>query len=60
MKVLNAIFRLFGYEWVKDETPYEAEDDDVMTANNEGWDDIYQQTPRYRLRKIETDNNQEL
>ncbi|WP_319380396.1 hypothetical protein [Thiomicrorhabdus sp.] len=50
MKWLNFVFRLFGYEWVKDETPYERQRDDPIT--DEGWDDLYEHSPRYKLRKI--------
>lgn len=49
MKLLNALFRLFGYEWVKDETPYQKDDDPIT---DEGWDDLYEHSPRYKLRKI--------
>ncbi|MBO1924714.1 hypothetical protein [Thiomicrorhabdus sp. 6S3-12] len=52
MSFLNAIFRLFGYEWVKDETPYQRDDD---PRTDEGWDDLYEHSPRYKLRKIKPD-----
>lgn len=50
MPFLNAIFRLFGYEWVKDKSPYESMEDDPIA--DEGWDDLHQHSPRYLLRKI--------
>lgn len=48
MKGLNWVFGWFGYEWVKDSRPYKNEGDAVQ---DEGWDDLYRHTPRYRLRK---------
>lgn len=53
MTLINAIFRLFGYEWVKDETPIEREHDSLTLEADEGWDDLYQHSPRYKLQKIQ-------
>lgn len=49
MRVLNWVFGLFGYEWVRETAPYERENDDPIT--DEGWDDLYEHPPRYRLKK---------
>lgn len=48
MKILNFFFGLFGYEWVRDERPYEPEADQIQ---DEGWDDVYEHSPRYVLRR---------
>jgi len=58
MKLMNWLFGWFGYEWVRDDSPCEREDDDPRT--DEGWDDLYEHNPRYRLRKIENDNRTEM
>lgn len=58
MKLLNWLFGLFGYEWVKDETPYERQMDEP--GEDEGWDDIYEHNPRYRLRKIQNHDRKEM
>lgn len=47
--LMNWLFGWFGYEWVRDHRPYQRD-----CADNElddGWDDLYEQNPRYRLRK---------
>ncbi|WP_321277279.1 hypothetical protein [Thiomicrorhabdus indica] len=59
MKFLNAIFRLFGYEWVEDKQPnVKGEDKDEGKCEDliadEGWDDLHQHSPRYRLQKSQS------
>lgn len=56
MKFLNAIFRLFGYEWVEDKRPYLKNQDEDLIAN-EGWEDLYEHSPRYRLQKSQSIDN---
>lgn len=57
MKLLNWLFGLFGYELVRDQSPYEKEDDMIQ---DEGWDDVYEHNPRYRLRKKQSQNRSEM
>ncbi|WP_373018468.1 hypothetical protein [Thiomicrorhabdus sp.] len=52
MGLINWLFGLFGYEWVKDTAP--AENISEQTPNivqGEDWEDLYQESPRYVLRK---------
>jgi len=46
---MNGIVRLFGYEWVKDSSLIEAERH--FGVDDEGWDDIYDNNPKYKLKK---------
>jgi hypothetical protein len=46
---MNGLAGLFGYEWVIDERSVEERPENVIA--DEGWDDLHQHPPRYRLRK---------
>jgi len=50
LKLMNILAGLFGYEWVKDTRPLDDEPYDDPTYD-EGWDDLSEHSPRYRLRK---------
>ena len=54
MKYLNALFRLFGYEWVKDERPIEHSESHSDPTLDEDWEALYEHSPRYRLQKIQS------
>ena len=49
LKLLNWVFGWLGYEWVRDTRPYEREYSD--NEFDDGWDDLYETNPRYRLRR---------
>ena len=49
LRFMNILAGLFGYQWVKDNRLVD-EPDEVLEAD-EGWDDVHQHSPRYRLRK---------
>ncbi|BBP44846.1 hypothetical protein THMIRHAS_02190 [Thiosulfatimonas sediminis] len=49
MRLINALFGLFGYEWVLDETP--IPDDKHHFTGAEEYDHLNAHTPRYILRK---------
>lgn len=51
MNLLNALFRLFNYEWVRDETPPEKNEDFFL--GDEEYEHLEEHTPRYTLRKID-------
>jgi len=59
MLVLNALFRLFGYEWVEDKSPAEKDNDIIRGIDDEDWDDLDATTPRYILRKVASKNKAE-
>ena len=52
LKLLNSIVGVFGYRFVLDDRPLEMADEDIR--NDEGWDDLDEHLPRYRLIKIES------
>lgn len=47
--LMNWLLGWFGYEWVRDHRPYQR--DYADNELDDGWDDLYEQNPRYRLRK---------
>jgi len=49
LQFMNGLAGLFGYEWVIDDRPVD-EPPECIEAD-EGWDDVHQHSPRYRLRK---------
>lgn len=49
LKLMNLLAGLFGYEWVKDTRP--VDEPPEMLEADEGWDDLYEHSPRYRLQK---------
>ena len=46
---MNSIAGLFGYKWVKD--PSVIEPTRNIGVDDEGWDDIYDNNPKYKLKK---------
>ena len=52
MKFINAIFGVFGYQWVLDTTPVTVDDDANDLLDDNDWEDLCEHTPRYVLRKI--------
>jgi hypothetical protein len=52
LRLMNVLAGWFGYEWVRDPRPFQKRTDAFRdTAEEEGWDDLYEHTPRYVLRK---------
>jgi len=49
LRLMNLLAGLFGYEWVLDTRPVD-EPPEILEAD-EGYDDLHQHSPRYRLRK---------
>ena len=49
LKIMNSIAGLFGYKWVKD--PSVIEPTRNIGVDDEGWDDIYDNNPKYKLKK---------
>ena len=49
LRVMNWLAGLFGYEWVADVRP--VHDGSEILEADEGYDDLHQHAPRYRLRK---------
>ncbi|MEA3404668.1 MAG: hypothetical protein U9R28_02895 [Pseudomonadota bacterium] len=49
LNLMNVLAGLFGYEWVKDNRPIDEPEEDIIA--DEGWDDLHQHSPRYRLQK---------
>ncbi|WP_460186365.1 hypothetical protein [Thiomicrorhabdus hydrogeniphila] len=46
---MNKIVGLFGYEWVIDSSIIKPERH--IGVEDEGWDDIYDNNPKYKLKK---------
>ncbi|MDX1348507.1 MAG: hypothetical protein R3189_09705 [Thiomicrorhabdus chilensis] len=59
MSFLNWLFGLFGYEWVKQDRPADSADTNeegiIDMAEEEGWNDLYDASPKYVLRKKSLD-----
>lgn len=49
LRFMNALVGVLGYEWVRDRRPLDEPPEDLIA--DEGWDDLHQHSPRYRLRK---------
>ncbi|GAB6069062.1 hypothetical protein JCM30760_01590 [Thiomicrorhabdus hydrogeniphila] len=49
LKIMNKIVGLFGYEWVIDSSIIKPERH--IGVEDEGWDDIYDNNPKYKLKK---------
>ncbi|WP_040727224.1 hypothetical protein [Thiomicrorhabdus sp. Kp2] len=55
LKIINFFAGLFGYEWVLDSRP--TEQSKHQGIDDEGWDDLYENNPRYVLRKVTRPGN---
>lgn len=49
IKLVNLFVEIFGYEFVRDERAVNEPPEDIEV--DEGWDDLYENNPRYRLVK---------
>lgn len=49
LRFMNFFVGLFGYEWVKVDNPYKNLVNESVA--DEGWDDLDENAPHYKLRK---------
>jgi len=55
LDAINYLFGLFGYRWIVDSSPQDSSEFDPM--DDEGWDDLDNENPRYKLEKLKQDSN---
>jgi len=55
LKAMNFLAGIFGYEWVKDL----SKDTSIYNpgVEDEGWDDIYDNNPKFKLKKLTRPGN---
>ena len=54
LDLINYVFGLFGYRWVVDNSSQDTVEENFMD-DDEGWNDLDADNPRYKLQKIKQD-----